>query len=41
VELGEAYGNLIAVTSGLKPGERVVTTGATLIKSGDQARVIP
>ena len=41
VELGEAYGNMIAVNGGLKPGERVITTGATLIKSGDQVRVIP
>jgi RND family efflux transporter MFP subunit len=41
VELGEAYGNMIAVTGGLKTGERVVTTGATLIKSGDKVRVIP
>src|SRR5581483_9974864 len=36
VELGEAYGNMIAVISGLEVGERVVTTGATLVKSGDQ-----
>lgn len=41
VELGDPYGNLIAVTKGLQPGERVVTTGATLIKSGEQVRIIP
>lgn len=41
VALGEAYGNLIAVTAGLQPGERVVTTGATIVKSGEQVRVIP
>jgi multidrug efflux system membrane fusion protein len=41
VELGEAYGNMIAVSSGLSNGERVVTTGATLVKAGDQVRVIP
>ena len=41
VELGEAYGNMIAVMNGLQAGERVVTTGATLIKSGDQVRIIP
>src|SRR5262249_39544687 len=41
VDLGDAYGNLIAVTSGLKAGERVVTSGATLVKSGDQVRIIP
>ncbi len=41
VEVGEANGNLISVLKGLKPGERVVTTGATLIKSGDRIHVIP
>jgi multidrug efflux pump subunit AcrA (membrane-fusion protein) len=41
VELGEAHGNLIAVNGGLSVGEQVVTTGATLIKNGDQIRIIP
>lgn len=41
VEVGEANGNLISVLKGLKPGERVVTGGATLIKSGDRIHVIP
>jgi multidrug efflux system membrane fusion protein len=41
VSLGDAYGNMIAVVSGLSPGERVVTAGATLIKNGEQVRVIP
>ena len=41
VSLGDAYGNRIAVLSGVKPGERVVTSGATMIRSGDEVRVIP
>jgi RND family efflux transporter MFP subunit len=41
VTLGDAYGNMIAVLSGVKPGDRVVSTGATMIKNGDQVRVIP
>jgi RND family efflux transporter MFP subunit len=41
VSLGDAYGNMIAVVSGLSSGERVVTAGATLIKNGEQVRVIP
>ncbi|HUJ93977.1 MAG TPA: efflux RND transporter periplasmic adaptor subunit [Terriglobales bacterium] len=41
VGLGNAYGNLVAVTGGLRPGERVVTSGASMVKSGDQVRVIP
>jgi RND family efflux transporter MFP subunit len=41
VELGDAYGNRIAVTKGLDPGERVVTTGVSLLKDGDTVRTIP
>ena len=41
VELGEVYGNMIGVNGGLQSGERVITSGATLIKNGDQVRVIP
>jgi multidrug efflux system membrane fusion protein len=41
VGVGDAYGNMIEITSGLGLGEKVVTTGATLIKNGDQVRIIP
>jgi RND family efflux transporter MFP subunit len=41
VELGEAYGNMIGITRGLDAGDKVVTTGVTLIKDGDTVRVIP
>ncbi len=40
VELGDAYGNMIQVLGGVKAGERVVTTGATLVKNGEQVRII-
>ncbi len=40
VQLGDAYGNMIEVVGGLKSGERVVSSGATLVKSGEQVRVI-
>jgi multidrug efflux system membrane fusion protein len=40
VELGDAHGNMIIVRGGLRNGQAVITTGATLIKSGDQVRVI-
>ncbi len=40
VELGGTYGNTIAVEQGLKPGDRVVTYGATMIKDGETVRVI-
>ena len=41
VQVGATYGNLIAVEQGLAPGARVVTTGATMIKNGEQVRIIP
>lgn len=40
VELGGTYGNTIAVEQGLRPGDRVVTYGATIIKDGETVRVI-
>lgn len=41
VEIGDTLGNLISITKGLKPGESVVITGSTLIKDGDEVKVIP
>jgi RND family efflux transporter MFP subunit len=40
VELGEAYGNMIGVKAGLNLNERVITTGATLVKDGWQVQII-
>ncbi len=41
IEPGEPHGNRVIVLKGLKPGERVITTGATLVKDGDPVNVIP
>jgi len=41
VKLGQSYGNTVAVTEGLKEGERVLTTGGTMVNDGDQVKVIP
>jgi multidrug efflux system membrane fusion protein len=41
VKLGESYGNTVAVTEGLKQGDRVIATGGTLVTDGDQVKVIP
>jgi RND family efflux transporter MFP subunit len=41
VDLGDAYGNVIGITNGLAAGDKVITTGATLVKDGDTVRVIP
>lgn len=41
VKLGESYGNTVAVTDGVKPGDRVITTGGTMVNDGDPVKVIP
>jgi multidrug efflux system membrane fusion protein len=41
VEIGDTLGNMISVTKGLKVGEPIVVTGGTLIKDGDEVKVIP
>jgi RND family efflux transporter MFP subunit len=40
VKLGQAYGNTVAVTEGLRQGERVITTGGTMVNDGDQVKVM-
>jgi RND family efflux transporter MFP subunit len=41
IELGNTYGNMIAAKGGLAFGERVITTGVSLVRNGDKVRVIP
>jgi multidrug efflux system membrane fusion protein len=41
VEVGDVYGNMVAMNRGIQSGERVITTGVSLIRDGDQVRVIP
>ncbi len=41
IELGEAYGNAITVASGVRPGDRVIVIGATVVADGEQVRIIP
>jgi RND family efflux transporter MFP subunit len=41
VELGDAFGNMIAITKGVAAGDKVVTTGVSLAKDGDVVRIIP
>lgn len=40
VSIGDSYGTQVAITSGLRPGQRIVASGATMIKDGDQVRII-
>lgn len=39
--LGPTYGDLVAVTNGLKPEEQVIRTGATLVTDGEKVEVLP
>jgi RND family efflux transporter MFP subunit len=41
VKLGESFGNAVAVSEGLKPGDRVIITGGTMVNDGDEVKVIP
>jgi RND family efflux transporter MFP subunit len=41
VELGESYGNAVAVNSGVKPGEIVITTGVSQVADGEEVHVMP
>jgi RND family efflux transporter MFP subunit len=41
VTVGTVFGNLIAVTSGVKPGESVIVTGAALLSDGEAVKIIP
>jgi RND family efflux transporter MFP subunit len=41
VKLGLPVGNLVAVTEGLKAGDRIIVEGASLAAEGAQVRVIP
>ncbi len=41
VKVGQIRGDTIAVTDGIKSGDRVVVYGATLIHDGAQVRIIP
>ncbi|HSB08796.1 MAG TPA: efflux RND transporter periplasmic adaptor subunit [Blastocatellia bacterium] len=41
VTLGEAYGNGVAVNSGVKPGDRVVTSGGARLVDDEVVQVIP
>jgi RND family efflux transporter MFP subunit len=40
VTLGESFGNSVAVNSGVKAGEMVITTGVTQVLDGEEVRVM-
>jgi len=40
VQLGSTLGNVVVVKNGLTPGDRVITTGAGLLRNGDRVEVL-
>jgi len=41
ITLGGALNNAVVVTAGLHPGERVITSGATLVSDGETVQIVP
>lgn len=41
VTLGDSMGNAVAITSGVKQGELVITTGAGQVADGEEVQIIP
>ncbi len=41
IVLGDVAGNTVVVTSGVRIGERVITSGATLVHDGEAVRIVP
>jgi RND family efflux transporter MFP subunit len=41
VQPGMTYGDMVSITKGLSPGDRVISNGATLVNEGQVVRVIP
>lgn len=37
---GDTFGNLVVIRSGVTPGERVVTSGATYVRNGERVRIV-
>jgi len=40
IALGDTHGNRVIVTSGLKVGENVITSGSTMVHDGDRVQVV-
>jgi multidrug efflux system membrane fusion protein len=41
VKLGPTFGDVLAVTSGVQPGELVIRAGATMVTNGEAVEVLP
>ena len=40
IQAGDTIGNAVAIESGVTPGQRVVTTGAQLVRDGQEVRIL-
>jgi multidrug efflux system membrane fusion protein len=41
IQIGNTYGNSIEVTSGLSAGDRIVSLGGSLLRNGQEVRLLP
>ena len=41
VKLGGALNDSIIVNEGVRPGERIIVTGATVVSDGEVVRIVP
>lgn len=41
ITLGSALNNAVIVTAGLHPGEKVITSGSTLVSDGETVQIVP
>jgi multidrug efflux pump subunit AcrA (membrane-fusion protein) len=41
IQIGNTYGNSIEVTAGVAAGERIVTLGGSLLRDGQEVRLLP
>jgi multidrug efflux system membrane fusion protein len=41
IQIGEVYGNMVAVSEGLTPQQQVIVTGASLLTDGEPVQIIP
>jgi multidrug efflux system membrane fusion protein len=41
IQIGQTFGNAIEVTQGLTAGQRIIAVGGTLVRDGQEVRVLP
>jgi multidrug efflux system membrane fusion protein len=41
IQIGNTYGNSIEVTAGVAAGERIVALGGSLLRNGQEVRLLP